>query len=81
LGSDPEPGKAGEDDLKPLLHTVLRGELSQRYLVLEARCETIIRCEALGEADAAGIVGIDEPASNTVDLKHGIAPEIRGERY
>jgi hypothetical protein len=27
---------------------------------LEARCDTIIRCEALGEADAARIVEFDQ---------------------
>ena len=39
---------------------MLGGELGQRDLVLEARCDTIIGCEALGEADAARIVEIDQ---------------------
>jgi hypothetical protein len=39
---------------------VIGGEPGKCHLVLEARCETIIRCEALGEAEAARSVEIDQ---------------------
>jgi hypothetical protein len=54
--------------------------VARRDLVSEARCETIIRCEVLGEADAARIAESIRPALNAIDLDQcNSPPEIRGQ--